>query len=253
MINTWHGVRSLGYGFKFQAWGFVVRYIMSILVLQSSWWRRESWLLCLICLPGVSWWLSGSSSRCHGVVCGLWLWYFLIILTYYFFTSKNGITKHVWYSTPIPMSATDCWYWMLGYYWMLSLGFNPKLGIHKYMWYFSPNVGIQCQAFDSIPNLVSNAMLIRLVFKAPFGIESQSFKFDGIHKYMWYSFAMFPYLANTGTFGGSCHSIQGTCTRVCCKCRKNTPFFKFSPFFDSCLHFLIHWICFASLPVKYIL
>ena len=62
----------------------VVRYFMSILVLQSSWWGRESWLLCLICLPGVSWWLSGSSSRCHGVVCSLWLWYFLIILTYYF-------------------------------------------------------------------------------------------------------------------------------------------------------------------------
>ena len=57
---------------------------MSILVLQSSWWGRESWLLCLICLPGVLWWLSGSSSRCHGVVCSLWLWYFLIILTYYF-------------------------------------------------------------------------------------------------------------------------------------------------------------------------
>ena len=57
---------------------------MSILALQSSWLGRESWLLCLICLPGVSWWLSGSSSRCHGVVCGLWLWYFLIILTYYF-------------------------------------------------------------------------------------------------------------------------------------------------------------------------
>ena len=57
---------------------------MSILVLQSSWWGRESWLLCFICLPGVSWWLSGSSSRFHGVVCGLWLWYFLVILTYYF-------------------------------------------------------------------------------------------------------------------------------------------------------------------------
>ena len=57
--------------------------LMPILVLQSSWWGRESWLLCLICLPGVSWWLSGPSSRCHGVVCGLWLWYFLIILTYY--------------------------------------------------------------------------------------------------------------------------------------------------------------------------
>ena len=38
-------------------------------------------LLCLICLPGVLWWLSGSSSRCPGLVCGLWLWYFLIILT----------------------------------------------------------------------------------------------------------------------------------------------------------------------------
>ena len=42
------------------------------------------WLLCLICLPCVSGWLGGSSSRCRGVVCVLWLWYFLIILTYYF-------------------------------------------------------------------------------------------------------------------------------------------------------------------------
>ena len=54
---------------------------MSILVLQSSWWGRESWLLCLICLPGVLWRSRGSSSPCHGVVCSLWLWYFLIILT----------------------------------------------------------------------------------------------------------------------------------------------------------------------------
>ena len=29
---------------------FVVRYFMSILVLQSSWWGRESGLLCLTCL-----------------------------------------------------------------------------------------------------------------------------------------------------------------------------------------------------------
>ena len=63
---------------------FAVRYFMSILVLQLSCWGRESWLLCLICLPGVSTWLSGTSSRCHGVVCNLWLWYFLIILTNYF-------------------------------------------------------------------------------------------------------------------------------------------------------------------------
>ena len=63
---------------------FVVCYFMSILVLQLSWWGRESWLLCLICLPGVSLWFRGSSWRCHGVVCGLWLWYFLIILTIFY-------------------------------------------------------------------------------------------------------------------------------------------------------------------------
>ena len=67
----------------------VVRYFMSILVLQSFWWGRESWLLCLICLPGVLWWLGGSSSRCHGVVWGLWLWYFLIILTHWEYVIKD--------------------------------------------------------------------------------------------------------------------------------------------------------------------
>ena len=64
---------------------------MSILVLQSSWWGRESWLLCLVCLPGVSWWLCGSYLRCHGFVCCLWLWYFLIILTYYFLGSEYSL------------------------------------------------------------------------------------------------------------------------------------------------------------------
>ena len=34
---------------------FVVSYFMSILVLQSSWWGGESWSLCLVCLPRVSW------------------------------------------------------------------------------------------------------------------------------------------------------------------------------------------------------
>ena len=52
---------------------FVVRYFMSILVLQ----------LCLVRLPGVSWLFCGSSSQWHWFVCSLWLWVFLIILTYY--------------------------------------------------------------------------------------------------------------------------------------------------------------------------
>ena len=41
-------------------------------------------MLCLVCLPGVSWWLCGSFLWCHGIFCGMWLWYFLILLTYYF-------------------------------------------------------------------------------------------------------------------------------------------------------------------------
>ena len=46
---------------------------------------------CWACLPGVSWWFGGSSSRCRGVVCGLWFWYFLIILTYYFWASPKSL------------------------------------------------------------------------------------------------------------------------------------------------------------------
>ena len=91
---------------------FVVRYFMSILVLQSSWWGRESWLLCLICLPGVLWWLSGSSSRCYRVVCSLWLWYFLIILIYYFLWPRCLI------------SSTG----------MFSFMFEPSSSCHLYMW-----------------------------------------------------------------------------------------------------------------------
>ena len=84
----------------------VVRYFMSILVLQSSWWGRESWLLCLICLPGVSWWLSGSSSRCHGVGCSLWLWYYLIIHTYLLFIPINTWQQRA--SMPLKPAQGHC-------------------------------------------------------------------------------------------------------------------------------------------------
>ena len=51
------------------------------------------------------------------------------------FTSKNDITRHVWYSIPIPMSTTECWYWILSKYWMLSLGsqFKKKRLFHKWL------------------------------------------------------------------------------------------------------------------------
>ena len=68
---------------------FVVHNFMSILVLQAFWWGRESGLLYFVCLPCVSWLLCGSSSRCHRFVCSLWLWYFLIILTYFFKTGQE--------------------------------------------------------------------------------------------------------------------------------------------------------------------
>ena len=33
---------------------FALRYFMSILVLQSSWWGKGDWLLLLVCLPGAT-------------------------------------------------------------------------------------------------------------------------------------------------------------------------------------------------------
>ena len=75
---------------------FVVRYFMSILVLQSSWWGWESRLLCWVGLPGVSWLLYGSSLRCHGFVCSLWMWYFLIMLAYYFQLTHISISSFLW-------------------------------------------------------------------------------------------------------------------------------------------------------------
>ena len=41
--------------------------------------KRASWLLRLVCLPGVLWLVCGYSSQCHGFVCSLWLWYSLTI------------------------------------------------------------------------------------------------------------------------------------------------------------------------------
>ena len=60
-----------------------MHYFMSILFLQSSWRGRESWLLCFYCLVLLLWVFCGSSSQCPGLVCSVWLWYFLIILTFW--------------------------------------------------------------------------------------------------------------------------------------------------------------------------
>ena len=66
---------------------------MSILVLQSSWWGRESWLLCFVCLPGVSWWMCGSSLRCHVVFSDH---------THLLFLTKLGAWSGSKLSEPVP-------------------------------------------------------------------------------------------------------------------------------------------------------
>ena len=65
---------------------FGMHYFVSVIVLQSSLRGRENWLLCFNCLSYVLFLLifCGSSSRCHGLVCSVWLWYFLVIFTYFF-------------------------------------------------------------------------------------------------------------------------------------------------------------------------
>ena len=45
--------------------------------------KWESWLFCLVCLPGVSRLLCGFSSQCHGFVCSLWLCYSLTNFGYH--------------------------------------------------------------------------------------------------------------------------------------------------------------------------
>ena len=67
-------------------WGSVfvpclfVHCYVSFLVLQSSWWGKESWLLFVFLVS------CSSSSRCRELVCSLWLRYFLTILIYFFHT-----------------------------------------------------------------------------------------------------------------------------------------------------------------------
>ena len=65
--------------------------LLCFLVLQSSWWERASWLLYFNWLPDVLWPLvsCGSSSRCRGLICSVWFWYFLVKLTYLFSPSHH--------------------------------------------------------------------------------------------------------------------------------------------------------------------
>ena len=83
---------------------------MSILVLQSSCWEERELVdllnLSSWCLVMVEWLFLAVSWGC--------LRFVIVVfpdhthLLFWGFISKNGITKNVWYTTPIPMSTTKC-------------------------------------------------------------------------------------------------------------------------------------------------
>ena len=62
-----------------------IQWFVSFLVLQSPCWGWNIWLITINCFSDVLWMFvfSGSSSRCHVLVCSVWVWYFLIIATYF--------------------------------------------------------------------------------------------------------------------------------------------------------------------------
>ena len=59
---------------------FVLKYFVSFLVLQSSRWVKERWLLYFCCALNVMSLILfiDSSSRYHCLVCSMKLWYFLV-------------------------------------------------------------------------------------------------------------------------------------------------------------------------------
>ena len=69
---------------------FALQYLMSILVLRSSWSGRESY-----CSPGIFWLLvfyGGSSLQCHGLVCAVCVWYFPVICFCFVFVALRPMS-----------------------------------------------------------------------------------------------------------------------------------------------------------------
>ena len=70
-----------------------VHYVVFFLVMQSPWRGRASWSISFNCLCDVFLLLMfcGSPSRCRGLDCSVWLWYFLIIFTCFLGVKSYGV------------------------------------------------------------------------------------------------------------------------------------------------------------------
>ena len=71
--------------------------------------------------------MCGSSSRCRGVVCSLWLWYFLIIL----FSSKDNYSNklHFWRHTKLEVTRVffNCCIWYCNYWGLVKQEYELKI------------------------------------------------------------------------------------------------------------------------------
>ena len=87
---------------------FVLQYFVTFLVVQSFLWGRESWLLYFCCVLNVMSLLSffGSSSQYNGLVCRMWLWHFLVLLTWFWYLSHMWAAKA---QTSLSCSHTQSW------------------------------------------------------------------------------------------------------------------------------------------------
>ena len=94
-------------------------------------WKSDSWLFRLVCLPGVSWLFCGSSSRCHGFVWSLWLWYFLTILTYFLSlirdqTKLKLFTNVIGNHYKVPNQQIKSMHFVIWYFCMILFHFHSE-------------------------------------------------------------------------------------------------------------------------------
>ena len=82
----------------FCVWSFfVIQGLVSYLVMQSSW-ERAGCFTSMIFLLSSGLKFCGSFWRCLGLVCSVWLWYCLVMLTYLYYHCLQCLLRQYWSS-----------------------------------------------------------------------------------------------------------------------------------------------------------